>query len=199
MRHSGIKLSKISGETPDNCPIPECSFARVSRKARAFSFSQNQRSIAWQAFPEGAWFSHEGSMNSAGVLASKYGADVSHTQVGLYGEMGHDVREKTGEGSRLDLVRGGIQQKRADLAQAWLCVPGAVHSGGRFPRGSTPHATVNPPNRRPARHGFIFSRGSFSGQCRTIRFKKGACDLASFRASCMASFRASCMLSGSMP
>lgn len=148
MRHSGKKLSKISGGTPDNCPFPECSFARVSRKARAFSFSQNQRSIAWQAFPEGAWFSHEGSMNSAGVLVSKYGTDVSHTQVGLYGEMGHDVREKTGEGSRLDLKSGGIQQKRADLAQAWLCVPGAVHSGGRFPRGLTPR-TMAPPSMSP--------------------------------------------------
>lgn len=37
MRQHGSMLSKISGESPDNCLIPCCSFARVSRKARAFS------------------------------------------------------------------------------------------------------------------------------------------------------------------
>lgn len=41
MKQLGKKLSKISGVIlPDNCPFPSCSFARRSRKARAFSFSR---------------------------------------------------------------------------------------------------------------------------------------------------------------
>lgn len=150
MKNNETCFSTISGVASRKVMFRYSSLAPSARNTGAFLFpsiSQNQRSIAWQAFPEGAWFSHEGSMNSAGVLVSKYGADVSHTRVGLYGEMGHDVREKTGEGSRLDLARGGIQQKRADLAQAWLCVPGEVHSGGRFSRGSTPQTTAPPSSR----------------------------------------------------
>jgi hypothetical protein len=43
MKRSVKKLSTISGKTPDNCPFTDRSFARCSRKARAFSFSLRLR------------------------------------------------------------------------------------------------------------------------------------------------------------
>lgn len=112
------------------------SFARWSSKPRAFSFSissitQNQRSIERQAFPEGAWFSHEGSRNSADLLGScNYSVcDDRRTRKGY---QTHEARVKSGKDYRHDLESGVTQQKPADLALAYLCVPGAVHSGGNF-------------------------------------------------------------------
>jgi hypothetical protein len=66
MSRSIKKLSTISGETPDNCPFIDRSFARCSRKARAFSFSLRLRAeypgtALIRRLDAGAPFSHSTS------------------------------------------------------------------------------------------------------------------------------------------